>query len=90
MDLDWRKTGAAVWDITVESDSGVLTLQHGGAVLSQSPGTEQLHEGEYPGLYAHFAKLIESGGCDVDSAPLRLVADAFLLGRRETVEAFHD
>jgi D-galactose 1-dehydrogenase len=90
MDLDWRKTGAPVWDITVESDAGVLKLERGGAILSQPSGSEQLQEGEYPGLYAHFAKLIQSGCSDVDSTPLRLVADAFLRGNRETVEAFND
>ena len=29
-------------------------------------------------------------GVDVDVRPLRLVADAFLLGRRHEVEPFHD
>jgi D-galactose 1-dehydrogenase len=90
MDLDWRKTGEPVWDITVESDGGVMRLQRGGATLSEPSGTQQRQEREYPGLYAHFAELIQSGCCDVDSTPLRLVADAFLLGSRDTVEAFHD
>jgi D-galactose 1-dehydrogenase len=29
-----------------------------------------------------------NGECDVDLAPLQIVADAFLLGRRHNVEAF--
>jgi len=41
-------------------------------------------------LYARFATLIHSGCSDVDTTPLRLVADAFLRGHRETVEAFDD
>jgi hypothetical protein len=37
---------------------------------------------------AHFATLIRGRGIDVDSAPLQLVADAFLCGRRVEVEPF--
>jgi D-galactose 1-dehydrogenase len=88
VDLDWRKAGTAVWDITVESDAGVLKLQRGGAMLSLPSGIDQQQEREYPALYAHFAKLVCSGRSDVDCTPLRLVADAFLCGDRQTVEAF--
>ncbi|MBM3929020.1 MAG: gfo/Idh/MocA family oxidoreductase, partial [Sphingomonadales bacterium] len=41
-------------------------------------------------LYARFARLIAEGRSDVDVAPLRLVADAFLAGRRTATEAFED
>jgi D-galactose 1-dehydrogenase len=34
--------------------------------------------------------LIRIRGVDVDLVPLQLVADAFLLGRREVVEPFSD
>jgi len=34
--------------------------------------------------------LIREGRSEVDIDPLRLVADAFQLGRRDIVEAFHD
>jgi len=43
---------------------------------------------EYPRLYAHFADLVGTGRADADLAPMRLVADAFLLATRETCEAF--
>jgi len=43
---------------------------------------------EYANLYAHFAELIRRGRADVDIAPLQLVADAFLCGRRVDVEPF--
>ncbi len=43
-----------------------------------------------PALYRRFRELAASGGSDVDLAPLQLVADAFLLGRRRTVEPFED
>lgn len=90
MDLDWRQTGPQSWDITVETDAGTLKLSHGGAVLSLPSGTQHSDDLEYPGLYARFANLIRGGRSDVDIDPLRLVADAFLRGQRETVAAFHD
>jgi D-galactose 1-dehydrogenase len=37
---------------------------------------------EYPAIYARLADLLRAGRSDVDSGPLRLVADAFLVGRR--------
>lgn len=90
MDLDWRQTGPQSWDIIVETDAGTMKLSNGGAVLSLPTGTDHSEDREYPGLYARFASLIHGGRSDVDTDPLRLVADAFLRGRRETTEAFHD
>lgn len=89
MDLDWRQTGPQSWDIVVETDQGRLTLAKGGAVLAL-PGEDVLGDDrEYAGMYSQFAGLVRSRSSDVDTAPLRLVADAFLLGRRETTEAFY-
>jgi D-galactose 1-dehydrogenase len=45
---------------------------------------------EYAGLYRRFIELAATGETDVDLAPFQLVADAFLLGRRRTVEPFDD
>ncbi|WP_225007181.1 MULTISPECIES: Gfo/Idh/MocA family protein [Novosphingobium] len=90
MDLDWRQTGPQSWDIVVETDAGTLKLAHGGAVLSLPSGTEHAEDHEYPGLYARFATLIRSGRSDVDVGPLRLVADAFLRGKRAITDAFLD
>ncbi|MED5544104.1 MAG: Gfo/Idh/MocA family oxidoreductase [Pseudomonadota bacterium] len=90
MDLDWRQTGPQSWDITVETDAGELKLSSGGAVLTLPSGTERNEDLEYAGLYARFANLIRGGRSDVDVAPMRLVADAFLRGKRETVDEFHD
>jgi D-galactose 1-dehydrogenase len=47
-------------------------------------------DAEYAGLYRRFRELTTTGEADVDLAPLQLVADAFLLGRRRTVEPFED
>jgi len=90
MDLDWRQTGPQSWDIIVDTDAGTLRLSKGGADLTLPAGTRHDGDVEYPSLYAHFARLIRGRRSDVDTAPLRLVADAFLRGRRESVEPFHD
>lgn len=90
MDLDWRQTGPQTWDISVETDAGQCHLSQGGAVLSLPGGTQRSEDGEYPRIYARFAELIGEARCDVDTDPLRLVADAFLRGRRDTVEPFVD
>ena len=41
MDLDWWQQGPQSWDITVETDAGVLRLSHGGATLTLPSGTTQ-------------------------------------------------
>ena len=91
VDLDWRQTGTETWDITVRTDRGELRLGRGGAVLA-TPDREpaRFEDREYPDLYGRFHDLIRDGTSDVDLTPFRLVADAFLLGRREPTEAFHD
>ncbi len=91
MDLDFRQTGPQTWDIRVETDLGRLVLARGGASLALPGGSaEHFEDREYPALYDRFHSLIRSGDSDVDIAPFRLVADAFLLGRRDTTEAFVD
>lgn len=89
MELDWRQTGPQSWDIVVDTDQGQLILSHGGAILALPGRNVAGEDREYAGLYAHFAELIASRSSAVDTTPLRLVADAFLLGRRESTEAFH-
>ncbi|MBR0552824.1 Gfo/Idh/MocA family protein [Stakelama marina] len=92
MDLDFRQEGPQSWDIIVETDAGTLKLAKGGSVLTidgneQRQPAEALH-GEYPGLYRRFAAIIRAGVSDVDLSPLRLVADAFLRGKHNSVEEF--
>jgi D-galactose 1-dehydrogenase len=43
---------------------------------------------EYQGIYRRFAALLAGGRSAVDPEPFRLVADAFMIGRRITVEPF--
>lgn len=90
MDLDWRQTGPQTWDIVVETDDGTCRLERGGAVLHLPDQVIEADDSEYAGLYARFAQLVQDGQSDVDCAPFRLVADAFLRGHREWVEPFED
>lgn len=92
-DFDWREEGPQRWDIDVETDAGILALSKGGAALAVDG--ETLINGdeisaEYPNLYARFAELVRSRALDVDLAPLRLVADAFMLADRVQVEPFFE
>lgn len=91
-EFDWRQTGPQTWDIAIETQSGTrLDLTGGGhrlaidgrVVADEAPA-------EYEGIYARFDTLLREGRSEVDAAPFRLVADAFMLGRRITVEPFHD
>ena len=66
-------------------------LSEGGAKLAvdgRAHLTDPDAPGEYPALYARFAELLETGTSDTDLAPLRHVADAFMLGRRVAVVPF--
>ncbi|MCA1393012.1 Gfo/Idh/MocA family oxidoreductase [Bradyrhizobium sp. BRP19] len=90
-EFDFRQTGPQSWDILVETDQGRLTLSSGGARMAVDG--KVLVEGpdeEYRGLYRRFVALAATGASDVDLTPLRLVADAFLLGKRTIVEPFVD
>ena len=76
---------------SIDTDRGPLTLSGGGKRLVA--GGEVLVEAadaEYRGLYRRFIELAATGTSDVDLTPLRLVADAFLLGRRNIVDSFED
>ena len=89
-DLDWRYTEGERWTIRVETEEGrVVELLGGGARMTLDGEPQPVEAGgEYPALYARFAELVEARESDVDREPLRIVADAFLVGRRETVEPF--
>lgn len=90
-EFDWRQTGKQSWDIVAQTDAGEMVLSEGGAKLSiDGKIVHEEPEQEYPMLYKRFAEIIRAKTSDVDLAPLRHVADAFMLGRRKFVEAFHD
>jgi D-galactose 1-dehydrogenase len=89
-DMDWRYTEGERWTIRVETDDGtIVELLDGGARMAVDGEARPVEErGEYPSLYGRFAELVDGRESDVDREPLRIVADAFLVGRRETVEPF--
>jgi len=89
VEFDFRQTPPQTWDIRIETDRGPLVLSGGGAKMSDGgKGVVDAMKEEYPALYRRFVDLAATGESDVDLAPLQIVADAFLLGRRHTVEAF--
>jgi D-galactose 1-dehydrogenase len=91
VELDFLQTGAQTWNIDVETDAGRLILSMGGsAMMVDDKPVETVQTTEYANLYAHFADLVRQRCIDVDYAPLQLVADAFLCGRRVEVEPFVD
>jgi D-galactose 1-dehydrogenase len=89
-EFDWRQTGEQSWIITIETAEGrSYRLSKGGARL-EADGVQLIDAPprEYEKIYERFADLLAKGGSDIDPAPLRLVADAFMLGRRRMTDAF--
>ncbi|MQT12106.1 Gfo/Idh/MocA family protein [Segnochrobactrum spirostomi] len=89
--FDWRQTGDQTWTIRIETAEGQeLLLENGGArLLIDGMVTVDEPMAEYERIYEHFAALVEGRRSHVDDAPLRLVADSFLIGRRIETDAFH-
>ncbi len=88
--FDWRYSQGEEWTITILTrDGDQIELRDGGARLLVN-GEEQKLAGqaEYPAIYARFAELVASRRAQVDREPLRIVADAFLMARREQVAPF--
>jgi D-galactose 1-dehydrogenase len=91
-EFDWRQTGPQTWDIEIGTSAGTeLKLSRGGTRL-EVDGRLAVEEkpAEYEGIYRRFAELLREGRSEVDEAPFRLTADAFLLGRRIAVEPFEE
>ena len=86
--LDWRRTQDEEWTIAIRTADGMdLRLEEGGARLLVD-GEEKPAEGpgEYPDIYRRFVELIDERRSEVDSRPLRMVADSLLVGRRHEAE----
>jgi D-galactose 1-dehydrogenase len=83
-DYDFLQENEQTWSIFVESEQGEkLALNMGGTILEiDGKQVMQQKEAEYPGLYAHFFDLVNRQASDADFSPLRIVADAFMLGQR--------
>jgi len=82
--FDFRHKIGECWNIDIVTQAGTrIALREGGAVLRIDDGPEQRAVGgEYPGIYARFAQLIAERGSEVDAEPLRIIADALLVGNR--------
>lgn len=93
-EFEWRHKGLQTWAFEIETNDGLLELTQGGAKLQingvdQSESDNGALSGEYPRLYSNMASLVEAGKSDVDTSPMRHVADAFTLGSRKGVPAFN-
>ena len=89
--FDWRQQGPQSWDITVMADGQRLDLHHGGSTLEIDGVTRARQpDDEYPVMYRMFAGLVKNRASNIDIAPLRIIADAYLRGRHTVTDAFHD
>jgi D-galactose 1-dehydrogenase len=88
--FNWLEEDGEVWTIVLETLKGDrLTLEKGGTVLKVNGAVAIANPSEeYEQIYEHFAKLLKKGKSDVTDEPLRLVADAFLIGSRQNVDPF--
>lgn len=84
LNFDWRVTEARRIITILTEDGQHLSMPANGRHLWVD-GVEVFTEekNEYPRLYQHFATLLKEGRSDVDLEPLRIVADSFLMCRRE-------
>lgn len=89
-EMDWRYSEGERWIIDfTTADGRHLQLADGASKLMIDGRPQEIgSRREYPCIYDRFAELVELGVSEVDREPLRVVADAFLVGRREPVEAF--
>jgi D-galactose 1-dehydrogenase len=89
MELDFLQPGPPGWDIDITTAAGPIRLSKGGAVLRVGNDAPiEAPDREYAKLYELVGNLVRERRIDVDCAPLRLVADAFLCGRRTIVAPF--
>ena len=88
--FNWLEESGEIWTITFQTVKGdTLKLEKGGTVLRVNDEIVlQAPSEEYERIYERFAVLLDRHESDVHSAPLRLVADAFLLGARINSEPF--
>jgi D-galactose 1-dehydrogenase len=89
-EFDWRQEGKQTWTIEIKTRAGDhLVLENGGNDgRFNDVALAEASLGEYPMLYAEFAKLISAGQSDVDLAPMIHVSDAMTLGEQNQVDPF--
>jgi hypothetical protein len=90
--FDYRHSGPEIWTISLQTDAGPVALYAGGNAITESdqpsswPPVMLAHE--YELIYRRFAELISTGESEVDSRPLELVADIFMLANIISVSPF--
>jgi D-galactose 1-dehydrogenase len=90
-EFDWRQEGEQSWTIDMATADGqTLRLAHGGSKLfADGALVLEAPMAEYEGIYRHFGELLAAKRSAIDGAPLQLVADAFLVGRRVETASFN-
>jgi D-galactose 1-dehydrogenase len=92
--LDFRETGPQRWNIDLDTDAGAMRLSAGGGFLTLGeepvPPDAGSLDAEYEALYRRFGELVARGEIDVDTRPLQLVSDIFLVAKQIPVESFED
>ncbi len=85
--LDWRAEGDEEWTIAVRTADGSEVRLEQSASRLVIDGAERSCSGpgEYPDIYAQFLDLIDERRSLANVAPLRLVADCLLVGRKTIV-----
>ncbi|GLQ55940.1 Gfo/Idh/MocA family protein [Devosia nitrariae] len=88
--FNWLEESGEIWTIAIETvKGGGLKLEKGGTVLRvDGEVTLEAPSEEYERIYERFATLLDQGESEVDGSPLRLTADAFLLGARINTDPF--
>ncbi|SEI75131.1 Gfo/Idh/MocA family protein [Pseudomonas sp. NFR16] len=90
-ELDFDHSVNEQWSIELHCEEGVMRLDAGGAQVAIDGVSQPVaEEGEYPAMYRHFAQLIADRKSDLDLQPLRIVADSFFVGSKQTVAEFHE
>ncbi len=86
--FDWREAGAQTWDIRLATRSGRAIALLGGGARLEVDGVEQhlAPAAEYRAVYARFSTIVCERKVLVDREPLRICADASLIGRRIRIE----
>jgi hypothetical protein len=86
--LDWRRDAGEEWTVRLRTEEGLAIelLDGGSRLLIDGEPQPAGDKAEYPDIYRRFAELVERGESQVDSVPLRLVADCLLVGSRHLLD----
>lgn len=87
-ELDFRWPDGEAWTIAwTLADGGTALLERGGARLAIDGTTAvDAADEEYPALYARFAELVRDGRSELETRPLLLAAEAFMIARSERTQ----